>query len=480
MKRKEIVTKVFYIIISIICLICYGLLGYFALKSNIIPNKYLLEGILLAIIFLGCSLFVIFTNSKTFFKVLVIVLMIGSSILSSFGSYFLSHTYDFIVMMNKEEKTISYSVVVLNNNEYERINDIKTKKIAYLANDNNNDIKAKLDRKIEFEEILVSKTRELSEMLFKKEVAAIVVEDSYLLLLNEELDGFKDKAKVLYNFEVDIKSHQEETKKIDITQDSFILYISGVDSYGNVNTSRGRSDLNILAVINPKTNHILVVYNPNDYYLTIEQDDLKEKLANTGIYGIDKSIKSLEDLYDIDINHYLKINFNDLVQVVDIIGGIDIDSDESYVINSTLEINTGKNHFSAQEALQYARFGRVSKTDDNIRVESQQQVITAILDKLTKEEVLIKDYNSILSNLEGSLETDLATNMITSLIKYQLDKAPTWYADGVAVNGTLSEEYIYSLGDGYEKRNVLIPNQDSINSAKERINSVFNETIKRT
>ncbi len=478
-KRKKIAIKLFFSLIFLVTIICYSILGYWVLKANIIPNKYVIEGIIIAIVFLACSLFVIFTNSKNIFKILVVFLMLLSSGFSCIGSYYLSHTYNFIRIMNKKEDVIAYSVITLNNNEYERINDIKEKNIAYL-NDNKAEIKDKLDRKIEFEEMVVNNAPNLVDKLLNNEVSAVVLEESYLTLLNDELKDFKNQTKVIYNFEIDAKSYKENTKKLDMTQDSFILYISGIDPYGNINTSRGRSDLNILAVVNPKTNHILVVYHPNNYYLSfMDQDGLKDKLSNMGIYGIDKSIKALEKLYDIDINHYFKVNFNDLVQVIDIIGGIDIEANENYEIAANIMINEGKNHLNGQEALNFARYGKVFKTKDNMRVESQQQVINAILNKLTTEEILIKDYNNILNNLEGSFETDIETEMITSLIKNQLTNGATWYADGIMVEGKSKKEYIYSLGKT-NKIDVMVPDNDSVNRAKERINSVFSETKKRT
>ena len=109
-----------------------------------------------------------------------------------------------------------------------------------------------------------------------KKVDAICLEDSYYAMFQEEVENFEESTKVVYTFEV--KTMIEENKKendVSVSEESFILYISGIDQYGKVDSVRGRSDVNQLAVVNPKTHHILLVNTPRDYY---ERQDLKINL----------------------------------------------------------------------------------------------------------------------------------------------------------------------------------------------------------
>ena len=236
--------------------------------------------------------------------------------------------------------------------------------------------------------------------------------------------------------------------------------------------------MNQLVVVNPKTNHILLVNTPRDYYVRLAGTiGLKDKLTHAGIYGINKSIDTLEDLYDININHYLRVNFNTLVKVVDVIGGIDVYSDKTF--NSFhikgWTVSKGLNHFNGKEALAYSRERYAYIDGDHHRGRNQQDVITAIINKITTSKVLISKYNSILNVLDGSFQTDISTSGITSFIKYQLDKMPSWKVESIAVSGYNSYNYTYSMGYNY-KLYVMEPDYDSIETAKEKIKEVLNES----
>ena len=233
----------------------------------------------------------------------------------------------------------------------------------------------------------------------------------------------------------------------------------------------------MLAVVNPLTNHILLVNTPRDYYVQLAgTTGYKDKLTHAGIYGIEKSIKTLEDLYDIDITHYLRVNFNTVIKVVDIIGGIDIYSDKAFTCytNTKVHVKEGLNHFGGKEALAYARERYAYTTGDHHRGENQQQVIKAIFEKVTTSTILISKYNTILNSLNGSFQTDMSMNEITSFIKHQLDKMPNWTIDTTAVTGTGAMDYTHSMGSKL-KLYVMKPDENSIEKAKEKINEVLNE-----
>lgn len=170
------------------------------------------------------------------------------------------------------------------------------------------------------------------------------------------------------------------------------------------------------------------------------------------------------------------VNFNILVKVVDVIGGVDIYSDKAFIpwTNRKLSINSGINHMNGEMALAYARERKTYATGDNHRGSNQQDVITAIINKLTTSNVLISKYNSILNTLDGSFQTDISTSSITSFIKYQLDKMPSWNVESTAVTGYNSYNYIYSMGYNY-KLYVMEPDYNSVEKVKEKINEVLNE-----
>ena len=307
------------------------------------------------------------------------------SFIFGYATYYLNNTYHFLSGTQSSYDILTYSVIVLKNSSYDEINDLKSKTISYLSDDYKNNVKKELSAKIEYTESLTSEFSKLPELLLDNEVDSIALEESYLTLVYEEVEDFEDSTKVIYTFDVKVKAHKEENT-IDVTQEPFILYISGIDQYGNVNSVRGRSDVNQLAVVNPKTNHILLVNTPRDYYVQLAgTTGLRDKLTHAGIYGIDKSIATLEKFYGIDINHYVRVNFNTLIKVVDVIGGIDVYSDKSFTpwTNRSVYVNKGWNHMNGKTALAYARERKTYTTGDHHRGANQQQVITAIIDKVS-------------------------------------------------------------------------------------------------
>lgn len=476
--KREKLLKIISILFTIVSLFCFSLLAYHLNKVNIIPTKYIINGSIAAILFLGASLFVLYTNSKNVFKVLIILLMFMTSIFSCITSNYLNHTYKFVLNTKKDYDTLIYSVLVLKENNYEKMGDLSLKNISYLNDHYIEDVKRNLNEKINYQEILVDDGNNMIEKLLNREVEAIVLEEGYFNLMKESNEEFMNQTKVIYSFEVSVNSYEEETEDIDVSKDSFILYISGIDQYGNVRSVRGRSDVNQLAVVNPKTHQILLVNTPRDYYVQLDgTTGLKDKLTHAGIYGVEKSIKTLENFYDLDIDHYLRVNFNTLIKVVDVIGGIDINSDKAFTAytNKNVHVKAGLNHFNGEEALAYARERYAYTTGDNHRGENQQQVISAIIDQLTSSKVLMSKYKSILKTLDGSFVTDMPTNMLTNFIKMQLDDGEEWHIEGIQVTGSGSSDYTYSMGTK-QKLYVMEPNMNSVNKAKAKIQEVYHAT----
>ena len=475
MKKKEIIKNILCILATLLCLISLGVFSYYTFKLNLIPTKYIVVGYIVTIVLIGVLVFNLFRKSKLVTKIISSVFLVLISIIFIIGIKFLNNTYHFLDKTQVSYDTLTYSVVVKKENDYSKIKDLNNKKIAYIDDKYKNDIKKNLNKKIKFDKKISDASNIYSELL-NNEVDAICLEEGYLTLANEEIEDFKSNTKIIYTFKVKVKAYKEKSK-IKVNKEPFVLYISGIDQYGNVNTIRGRSDVNQIMVINPKTHHILMVNTPRDYYVQLTgTTGLRDKLTHAGIYGIDKSITTLESIYDVDINHYVRINFDSLIKVVDLIGGVDINSDRSFRCwtNKSVTVKKGWNHFNGKEALAYSR-ERLSYVDgDNHRGRNQQQVIEAIIKKLTTSDEIIKNYNSILNSLEGSFQTDIPVETITAFINYQLDEMPSWKIDTVQANGYSSWGYTYSMGYNYYLW-VMEPDWGSVNKIKIKIKDVLNE-----
>lgn len=473
--NPNLILKIILIILAGLCLISLGIFSYYLFKVNIIPTKYLVMGFTI----IGLLLLIVFIltikKKSRILKCLGLFIIVLSTIASFYFTGYLRNTYDFLnnIAVKKYDK-VTLSLIVLKESNINNVKDLENKNIGYLKSDYESEIKKEL--KIVYQEILTDSFGALPDMLNNKEVDGIILEESILNIIKEEMPEFENNTKIIDTIEVKIKSHKEEGN-IVINEEPFIMYVSGIDRYGNVNSVRGRSDVNQIVVVNPKLKKILLLNTPRDYYVQLHgTTGLKDKLTHAGIYGIEKSINTLEDLYNIDINYYLKVNFDSLIKVVNAIDGIDIYSDKSFraYTNKSVYVNKGWNHFNGAEALAYARERYAYVDGDNHRGANQQQVITAIINKISSSKILISKYNEILTSLNGSFETDMPLDMITSFIRKQINDMDKWEIESIAVTGYNSSNYTYSMGSNY-KLYVMEPNWESVNTAKNKINEVLNE-----
>lgn len=419
----------------------------------------------------------ILKSKKFILRSIVIVFLLLASGLMLFAKSYTNEAYRFIEKLYAEKYGyLSYSVYVLKDSPYRELTNLKDSKIAYLKDEHSPSVEENLN--FPHENVSKEDLGSITSALLEGEVEAIILESASYDIASSTVDSFEDLTRVIHTFEIKIEnktSNEEEIK--NVTQEPFILYISGIDKYGNVSSIRGRSDVNQLAVINPKKNKILLVNTPRDYYVNLHgKTGLKDKLTHAGIYGIDMSMKTIEDLYETNINYYLRVNFNTLIKVVDEIGGIDIYSDKAFRAwtDKSVYVEKGMNHFNGKQALAYSRERYAYASGDRHRGENQQQVITAIIEKVTSSEVLIKNYSNILESLSKTFQTNMDYDTITSFLRYQLDKMPKWDVEMISVTGSDSRNYTYSMGTKYLLY-VMEPNEKSVQTAKERIEEVLHE-----
>lgn len=231
----------------------------------------------------------------------------------------------------------------------------------------------------------------------------------------------------------------------------FTIYISGIDTYGEVSET-SRSDVNLIAVVNPKTYQILLVTTPRDYYVPIPgvSGGQKDKLTHAGIYGIDASMRTLGELYETDINYYARLNFTSLIDIVDTLGGVDVYSELAFQTGTEsgciVDVQEGWNHLNGEQALAFSRERHALADGDNQRGKNQQAVLTAMLRKCLSPTMLLKA-GTIMNQVSSEVETNLSQAQINSLIKYQLNKNATWTIQSVAATGTNDKGYCYSSGD---------------------------------
>ena len=225
----------------------------------------------------------------------------------------------------------------------------------------------------------------------------------------------------------------------------------------------------MIAVINPKKNKILLVNIPRDYYVQLHgTTGTKDKLTHAGIYGVNMSKDTISDLFDTNIDYFVKVGFNTVIKSVDLVGGIDIYSDKDLKChtNPSCVFHEGTQHVNGECALAFSRERFSYTTGDRHRGENQQQVITKLIEKFESPAILTK-YNSILNSLNGSFQTNLSYNDITSLIKDEATSFNKWSVESISVDGDGAAMPTYSMGS--QKLYVMIPDENTVNNAKNKI-----------
>lgn len=448
---------------------------------NVLPFKF---SIPILIIFLGFDgLLMLFgfvkkLNSKKS-KIIHIVLSSTLGIISIIGSIYLFRTIIFMGGIGSNNYKIeNYSVIVLKNSSYDKIEDIKDKEVGMLNDSDEDMIKVKehIDSKVKVNYKEFATPQDLENDLLNKKIEVIVVEDSYKTMLEEINSEFGDLTKIIYTFSIKIKI-DDIAKNTDVVNKPFSIYISGIDTYGQI-SSVSRSDVNIVATVNPTTNQVLLISIPRDYYVKLHgTTGYNDKLTHAGFYGVDMSVKTIEDLLGIDINYYVKVNFSSVINIVDVLGGIDVYSEYTFTSYSGYRFNKGYNSMNGEEALDFARTRKAFASGDRQRGKNQQAVIEALIRKVSSSAVITK-YNSLLDSLEGSFETNLSNKEITALARYQLDKMPSWTVKSISLDGSDSYNYTYSYTGGLSY--VMVPYEESIKEAQTALSEILGGAVQES
>lgn len=450
------------LIISFIFFLLSCVFIYSLITLQILPQKYFwtLIGVLS---FINIVTFLaLFFSKKAFVKVLSVIGCLGLL----YGVCSISNTSDILNSMNVNYKTNNYVVLVNINSNYNKIDDLADKKIGHLIDDEK--IVSKL--KINYQQKEYSDVNLMVNFLLSNQLDGIILEQSYVDMLNEEdspINDFKEQVRVIYDFKVNTKIN-DISKDVDTTEDAFCIYISGIDTYGEV-SSVSRTDANMLVVVNPTSKQILMLSIPRDYYIDLYGKGSKDKLTHSGIYGIDTTVKSIENLLGIDINYYYKINFTSLIKIVDSIDGVDVYSNYSFTSKDGYNYTKGYNHVNGKEALSFARERKSFNAGDRVRNMNQQALVEAIFRKCTDSSIIVK-YNSLLGSLKKSFITNMSSDRLTSLIKMQLDSNSKWNITSFGLDGINAREYTYSYKSN--KLYVMLPSEATIVKAKQLIDEV--------
>ena len=418
----------------------YAVLAVFLLflifKYNMLDFRYLNIVVAVLIVVLAILCFFLIWSKKA--KNLTLILLLLGILISGTSLFAVGQFIGFTSRLNATSNYSNYSmsIAVLADSPIDNISQV-TSVMGPTGTDKDNiqqlmnDLKATQNKELTVEESRSYLAAYKS--LLAGDTKAILLNSVFENIIESEYPDYASKIKKIYTKEL---TKTVETPK-DVKGDSFNVYISGIDTYGPI-SSVSRSDVNIIMTVNRETKKILLTTTPRDSYVPIADggNNQKDKLTHAGIYGVDASIHTLENLYGIDLNYYARLNFTSFLKLIDLLGGVDVYNDQEFTAHTNGKFySVGNVHLDSEQALGFVR-ERYSLADgDRDRGRNQQKVIVAILQKLTSTEAL-KNYDGIIKGLQDSIQTNMPLETMMKLVNAQLESGGTYKINSQDLKGT--------------------------------------------
>jgi len=423
-RLKENKTSKFQQSFNIILLFLYIVLTCFLLflifRYHILAVSYF--NLILAAIMVFIALVALFLISNRKAKKLTLIMLLLSIVASSLA---LVGVHQFVSLANHLNATSNYSsysisVAVLTDSEIGNVSQLSSVTAPTKTDAENikkllDDIKTSQNKDLKVEDS--SSYLAAYKSLLVGETKAIVLNSVFENLIEQEYPDHAKKIKKIYT--------KELTKTVEAPKSSqnkaFNIYISGIDTYGPI-SSVSRSDVNIIMTVNQETKKMRLTTTPRDAYVPIADggNNQNDKLTHAGIYGVDASIHTLENLYGIDLNYYARLNFTSFLKLIDLLGGVDVNNDQEFTsLHGNYHFPVGNVHLDSEQALGFVRERYSLANGDGDRGRNQQKVISAIVQKLTSAEAL-KNFDDIMQSLQDSVQTNMPPETMVSLVNTQL------------------------------------------------------------
>lgn len=465
MKKKK---KKFYHYFNILLLligIIFLVLLYF---TNVLNLIYF--GVVTVVLFILTMFIIANINHKRLWALFLGIVLF---VIELIGCIYLNKTNSFLDKIHTKTEIEAYKVVVLNSLE-KTVDDLK--EIGILKNTDEGYTKAvtqieeKIDKTVTFDDV-----SSLTSALLMEKIPAILIDSATDTVLRENDTVYASSTKSIYNYEITVKTNVAE-KNVDITKNTFSVYISGIDTYNKIAT-KTRSDVNIVMTVNPVTKKIVMAHIPRDYYVTLYGKNGKDKLTHASLYGIDTAMKTVENFTGIQIDYYVRLNFTSLIKIVDLLGGIDVNSKYAFetgiydsTMKKTYKFKKGMNHLDGDAALSFVR-ERHSFTDGDItRGENQMLVLEALIKKAMSPKI-ITSYTKFLDVLDDAMITNMSKKEITDFIKKEISKPSNYDIESISLNGTSAMDYTFSYP--MSKLYVMVPDEKNLKDYQEKVSALY-------
>ena len=515
-REKKSKIKIVLSIFLIIALACSGFAIYeiFLLSSIETLIRYIVIGVL---IFIDLILFfkVLMASKKRKKKrnkrIGLISFMLLYSLICFAVGLVIAYAYGQLNSLNKKYVTYTSDLVVMSDNEANKIDDIKDYTIGILNDKDSPDgyiIPQEMIKENKLEDDNeIKKYDDYSTMLvdlYAGDVDAIFITDNYVDMFSN-VTGYEDvgtDTKIILSKDKKMKKSDTSDEELSSSGKSitepFTMLLMGIDSTDEVleKNAIANGDTLILITFNPKTLNATMISIPRDSYVPIAcwSDKAENKITHAAGYGTDCMMQTIENYFGINIDYYAKINFKGLVKLVDAVGGVEVNVDASQTLctddssrGSQVCIEPGLQTLNGEQALVYARNRKQLVNGDFGRGLHQQEIVMALIDKM-KNITKVSSFMDILDTISNSLDTNLTTKQILSF--YNVGKDIIKRSASKEASNLINIQQLYLQGQGqmiYDERMRMVlynyvPNEQSkkdvVRAMKENLGLVEHKVIK--
>nr|WP_175060650.1 LCP family protein [Streptococcus salivarius] len=421
------------------------------------------------LVVLAISIFLQKAKKSTLVTTIILVVF---SLISLVGVFGFKQMIDITNRMNQTAafSEVEMSIVVPKNSDIKDVNQLTTVQAPTKVDKNNVDTlmsALKKDKKVDVKVDDVASYQEAYDNLKSGKSKAMVLSGSYASLLESVDSNYASHLKTIYTYKIKTKNNNS-AKQVD--SKVFNIYISGIDTYGSISTV-SRSDVNIIMTVNMNTHKILLTTTPRDAYVKIPGGgaDQYDKLTHAGIYGVETSEQTLENLYGIKIDYYARINFTSFLKLIDQLGGVTVHNDQAFTsLHGKFDFPVGDIQMNSEQALGFVRERYSLNGGDNDRGKNQEKVISAIVNKLASLNS-VSNFTSIVNNLQDSVQTNMSLDTINALANTQLDSGSKFTVTSQAVTGTGSTGQLTSYAMPNSSLYMMKLDDSSVESASQAI-----------
>ena len=427
------------------------------------------------LVVLAISIFLQKTKKSPLVTTVVLVIF---SLVSLVGIFGFKQMIDITNRMNQTAafSEVEMSIVVPKDSDIKDVSQLTSVQAPTKVDKNNIDTlmsALKKDKKVDLNVEDVASYQEAYDNLKSGKSKAMVLSGSYASLLESVDSNYASNLKTIYTYKIKTKNNNS-AKQVD--SKVFNIYISGIDTYGSISTV-SRSDVNIIMTVNMNTHKILLTTTPRDAYVKIPDGgaDQYDKLTHAGIYGVETSEQTLENLYGIKIDYYARINFTSFLKLIDQLGGVTVHNDQAFTsLHGKFDFPVGDIQMNSEQALGFVRERYSLNGGDNDRGKNQEKVISAIVNKLASLNS-VSNFTSIVNNLQDSVQTNMSLDTINALANTQLDSGSKFTVTSQAVTGTGSTGQLTSYAMPNSSLYMMKLDDSSVESASQAIKNLMEE-----